>query len=342
MTTCPATRCSVPPLLTGRYATALEGAAEVPTLASTLAGAGWRTASITCCDRFTRDDPELAGFELVDASADAQRQSRAGQSNADVVVDKAVRWLARQAGGSGVGAGEPRPPFFLWMHLYDPHAPYQAPRQAGRFGDTDSDRYDAEVAFADEELGRLFYELARLGLAERTIVVVTSDHGEELGEHGIRFHARSLFNQVARIPLLVHVPAALGGRASVEEAAVSLADVTPTVLELAGVTRPAGMNGRSLAAVARGAGAAPGRPVLVELAPDRQIERDMAAIAWDGWKAIWDRQANSWSLFSLADDPGDERDLVDDSTVERRKKLAELRRALAEAIDAELGVLPAP
>ena len=338
MTSCPSTRCAVPALLTGRYASTLRDGEVVPTLASALGGAGWETATITCCSRFAGDGEELGGFSLVDASSDALRQKRAGQSNSDEVVRKVVRWLERRG-----SAGAAAPPFFVWTHLYDPHGPYQAPEEPRRFGDSDLDRYDAEIRFADAQVGHLLAELARLGLAERTIVVITSDHGDEFGEHGIRFHARSLFNQVVRIPLLVHVPPSLGGAAAglVEQHPVSLVDVTPTVLELAGVALPSGMNGRSLAAAVRGTAAAPARPVLIELVPDHQIERDMAAIVWGSWKAIWDRQANAWSLYSLADDPGDAVDLVEEPRQGSLGKLAELERLLRAALDAELGALPA-
>lgn len=335
MTSCPSTRCAIPALLTGRYASAIPDDAPVPTLASALAGAGWDTATITCCERFTAGGAELAGFELVDSSADALRQKRAGQSNADLVVDKVVRWLDRRAETKAAA------PFFLWTHLYDPHAPYEAPRAPRRFGGRDVDRYDAEIQFADEQIGRLLFELDRLALAPNTIVVVTADHGDEFGEHGIRFHARSLFNQVTRVPLLVYWPPAQGGTAQghVDATPVSLVDVTPTVLELAGVPLPAGLNGRSLASATRTGAPAPARPVLIELVPDRQIERDMAAIVWNGLKAIWDRQANAWSLFSLRD-AADERDLAEDPA--HRAELAELQRLLGQALDAELGALPAP
>jgi choline-sulfatase len=333
MTSCPSTRCAIPALLTGRYAAAISAKEEVPTLAGTLAAAGWDTATITCCERFTSDDSDLAGFALVDSSADALRQKRAGQSNSDLVVDKVVSWLGRRV------AAKTTAPFFLWTHLYDPHAPYQAPRSPRRFGDRDVDRYDAEIQFADEQVGELLFELDRLALSPNTIVVVTSDHGDEFGEHGIRFHARSLFNQVIRVPLLVYLPPAQGGTAQgrVDETPVSLVDVVPTLLELARVAPPAGLNGRSLAAATRSGAPVPSRPVLTELVPDRQIERDMAAIVWKGMKAIWDREANAWSLFSLRDE-ADEHDLAEEPA--QQATLAELRRLLGQTIDAELGALP--
>jgi choline-sulfatase len=346
MTSCPSTRCAIPSLLTGRYASTFVRSppSTLPTLAGELQAAGWETATITCCDRFADTSVELTGFATVDTSADSTRLRRPGQSNSDMVVERAVRWLNRR--------GEAKPsttPFFLWMHLYDPHHPYLAPEDARGFGDRDIDRYDAEIRFADLQVGRLLAEFDRLGLSSSTIIVIVADHGDEFGEHGIRFHARSMFNQVVRIPMIVHLPGSASTIAAprVEKAPVSLVDVMPTVLELAGVPLPAGMNGRSLAAAVRGDGPAPDRPVLIELVPDHQISRDLAAVAWRQWKVIWDRQANSWSLYSLSKDPADAHNLAADAdklSADRADQdpssFAEMKRMLGQSLDAELGALP--
>lgn len=321
MTSCPATRCAMPALMTGRYASTIDPRQPPQTVAAALHAAGWRTAAITCCDRFF-DSVELTGFGEVDPAAHSARLARPGQSNADLVVAAAERWLERRDAA----------PFFLWLHLYDPHHPYWAPEQPLQFGERDVDRYDAELRYTDARLGELWRALERLGLADSTIVAVTSDHGEEFGEHGLRFHSRSLYHQAVRIPLVWYLPGALGGGASrVIDTPVSLVDVAPTLLELAGVAPLRGQNGRSLAAALRG-GEAPARPVLVELLPDRQIQRNLIALVWEGWKVIWDREVDAWSLYSL-DDPADRRDVASG----QRARLVELQRRLAEQVDAELG-----
>lgn len=308
-TSCPSTRCAIPSLLTGRYYSTLRPKRDVATLAKSLRDAGFQTAAITCCARFGLATNELAGFTLVDGTADSVRMSRAGQSNADVVIDTALEWLA---------ARDAQKPFFLWVHLYEPHFPYSAP-SGPDFGSSDIDRYDTEIAYADAQLARL---LAKLDA--NTIVVVTADHGDEFGEHGIRFHARSLYNQVVRIPLLVRAP---GAKPSVIDTPVSLVDVMPTLLDLAGVTSPAGLNGVSLAPAIHGEPAPP-RPILVELLPDAQIKRDMAAVISAPWKAIWDREANAWSLYNLSD--RDDRDDRDNRTVP-----PSLQKLLLETLDRE-------
>jgi hypothetical protein len=314
-TPCPSTRCAVPALHTGRYASTLSGLGRraVPTLARVLRDAGWATAAITCCDRFAVARDEVVGFQTIDASADAIRRTRAGQSNADVVVDRTIAWL---------GGRDPARPYFAWLHLYEPHFPYAAPGGTD-FGDDAIDRYDAEIRFADAQLARLF-----AALDPTTIVVVTADHGEELGEHGLRFHAKSLYNAVVRVPLVMRVP---GVAARSVSTPVSLVDVMPTLLDLAGVEGPAGMNGRTLVPALQGR-AAPARPLLLELAHDRQITRDMAGVVSPPWKVIWDRQADAWSLYKL-DDAGDATNLRDDAA------LPELKRLLHDTLDRETGVI---
>jgi hypothetical protein len=315
-TPCPSTRCALPALHTGRYASTLTAIDQgtIPTLARVLRDAGWQTAAITCCDRFAVARREVVGFQTIDASADTIRRTRAGQSNADVVVDRTLAWLRGR---------DPARPYFAWLHLYEPHYPYSPPGGSA-FGDDSVARYDGEIAFADAQLARLFAELD-----PQTIVVVTADHGEEFGEHGLRFHARSLYNAVVRVPLLMRVPGAAARRVTTP---VSIVDVMPTLLDLAGVLGPAGMNGRTLVPALHGR-AAPARPILIELAHDHQITRDMAGVVSPPWKVIWDRQANAWSLFKL-DDTGDATNLRDDAA------LPELQRLLRDTLDRETGVIP--
>lgn len=316
-TSCPSTRCAIPSLLTGRYASTLGEGAEsdaVPSAAELFRDAGYTTAAITCCERFTLAKRELAGFTVIDASADATRMQRAGQSNADVVADNTLEWLR---------AHDPQQPYFLWLHFYDPHHPYEAP-SGPDFGERDVDRYDTEISYVDQHVGRVL-----AALDPSTIVVVTADHGDEFNEHGIRFHARSLFNQVVRVPLIVRAPSAT---ARAVDTPVSIVDVLPTMLDLAGIAGPRGMNGVSLAPALRGA-PAPVRPVFIELIPDHQIHRDMAAVISSPWKAIWDRRANAWSLYSLGD-PDDSDDRVDDPELPRMQKL------LRETLDRETSRLP--
>jgi choline-sulfatase len=319
LTPCPATRCAIPALFTGRLPSVADDAA--PSLASVLAGAGWQTAAISCCERFSLGGRDARGFGLVDVSPDAARVRRAGHSNADVVADTALHWLAHR--------GPDARPFLLWLHFYEPHFPYAAPEDPTRFGGGALDRYDAEIAYVDRHVGRV---LAALD-PRTTIVALTADHGESFGEHGTRYHARSLYNAEVRIPLIVRYP---GAPPHVVTGPASLVDVMPTLLDLAGVAGPPGMNGRSLAASVRAGVEPPPRPVLMELVPDNVIRRDVAAIAYGGWKLIWDRQANASRLYSIAGDPAER----DDRAAAEPGVLADLRRRLLDALDGELAIPP--
>lgn len=323
-TSSPTTRRAIPSLFTGRHGSSIEWSQSrrPRALAELLAEAGYDTAAITCCRRFALAERELTGFRMLDTVADETGRRQRGEDSAEVVASRAAAWLRSRAATEQ--------PFLLWLHFYDPHMPYLPPERRNEFGSAESDRYDAEIRYTDRHIGAVLDELAARGLADRTVVVVTADHGEELGEHGIRFHARSLFNPVVRVPLIVRVPGAPPRQVATP---VSLVDVMPTILSLAGVAQPPGISGRSLAEAIVGDGRLPDRPVVIELAPDRQIERDMVGLVAGGWKLVWDRDANAWSLYSLAADPQDRHDRA----ASEPAVVARLRAQLRERLDVDLG-----
>lgn len=156
------------------------------------------------------------------------------------VVDAAETWLT--APGTA--------PFFAWVHLYDPHTPYDAPAEfAGRFPQTRDGAYDAEIAYTDRQVGRLLEILRAAGRADDTVVVVLADHGEQLGEHGEQSHGFFVYDAAVQIPLIIAGP---GVTPRVVPDQVRIVDVMPTVLDLAGVDAPAGLHGASLTAAMRG------------------------------------------------------------------------------------------
>jgi arylsulfatase A-like enzyme len=322
LTASPATKHALPAMLTGRHASANLRGAPATSIAEVLRDGGWDTRAVMCCQRI-RSPADLRGFTSVDTSADDVRLHRPGQANADAVADTTIDWLrhGRQRAGA--------PPFFLWVHFYDPHDPYEVPPGGPQFGGGgDVDRYDSEVAFVDRGIGRVLDAIDQLGLTGTTIVAITADHGEEFGEHGIRFHAHSLYNQVVGIPLIVRAP---GCRPRVIDAPVSLIDLAPTLLELAGVTEPPGWLSHSLAPEVCGE-TNPTSPVLVELIPER-FKRDAVAMVTDRWKVIWDREANAWLLFERGD-----RDDRHDVSASEPAVLAIMKAQLFEQLDRELGV----
>ena len=154
------------------------------------------------------------------------------QKRGDEVMDGALAWLEK------VGSKK----FFAWVHLYDPHTPYDPPEPfASRYR---SQPYLGEIAYTDKVVGRLVTWLRDRGLLERTLVVLTGDHGESLGDHGESTHAYFIYDATTHVPLIVRTPWGLRGRRAAQTSGV---DIMPTALDLLGLPPQDGLDGRSLA-----------------------------------------------------------------------------------------------
>jgi len=221
----PITLTSHATIMTGRYPPG-HGARHngmrldlaVPTLADTLSHAGFRTAAFVGAFPLDRRFGLIKGFRTYgDQMPRIAGGGPANERPGRMVVDDAIEWLASNRAQR----------FFLWVHLFEPHAPYgnpgdRRPAQA---------RYDDEVAEADRQTGRL---LEALGSdASSTIVILAADHGEAFGEHGEIGHSIFIYDTTLRVPLVIAPPAA--GRRVVDDV-VGLVDVAPTVTRLLGVT----------------------------------------------------------------------------------------------------------
>ena len=154
------------------------------------------------------------------------------------VVSHAINWLGKT----------PKTPFFMWVHLYDPHAPYDPPAPYDkRF----KDHYDGEIAYADASLGKLFTYLRERGLYENTIIVMMSDHGESLGAHGESMHGIFLYDETIRVPLIMKLPSELLAKRRVTTR-VRLVDVAPTILSMLSLPLPPTFQGESLVPLMKG------------------------------------------------------------------------------------------
>jgi arylsulfatase A-like enzyme/Flp pilus assembly protein TadD len=154
------------------------------------------------------------------------------------VVGHAINWLGKN----------PRAPFFIWVHLYDPHAPYDPPPPYDkRF----KNLYDGEIAYADASLGKLFTYLRQRGLYEHTIIVMMSDHGESLGAHGESMHGIFLYDETIHVPLMMKLPGELLARRRVNTR-VRLVDVAPTLLSMLSLPLPPTIQGESLVPLMKG------------------------------------------------------------------------------------------
>jgi arylsulfatase A-like enzyme/Tfp pilus assembly protein PilF len=179
-------------------------------------------------------DTYYDNFPPRDASMTAGEEAGL-QRRADEVLAVALEWLKKNSQG----------PFFTWIHFYDPHHPYDPPEP---FRSRHWDRlYDGEIAYVDMAMGKLIRFLEAQGLREKTVLVVTSDHGEALGDHGETYHGYYVYDSTLRVPLIFSLPKT---RNHVKEVnlPVSLLDVAPTILQIVGIPRPPQMQGRGLLA----------------------------------------------------------------------------------------------
>ena len=248
------------------------------------------------------------------------------QKRGDRTTAEAVAWLDAWLERTRTAAPAGR--VFLWLHLYDPHDPYEPPephasRHEGR-------PYDGEVAWSDELVGRLDVALARLGLREETLLVVTSDHGEGLGDHGETLHGFFTYESTLAVPFIVRGPGVRPGTRL--SGTVRLVDVFPTVLDLLGVAVPAGtqLDGTSLAGALRAERALEEHPVYAEsLVPLLHFGwSDLRVLREGRWKYI---QAPRPELYDLRNDPGERTNLANAEA----PRATALRAALGRFLDAE-------
>lgn len=232
---------------------------ELPTLAEAFAARGFSTAAVVNNPLLEPAFGLNRGFQTYDHPHSTGRPNR----RADEVVDRTLELLDRWRGRS----------FLLVLHFVDPHLDYDAPAPFGgqfsaayasrltrpvgdlnalrprlsHLSDVDRDfikaAYDEEIAFVDQQLGRLRAGLAQRGLLERSLVVLTADHGEEFFEHGGFEHGHAMWEEIVRVPLIIWGPGVRAGR---ESSPVSLVDVMPTLLEWIGVPSAVDLDGVSL------------------------------------------------------------------------------------------------
>ncbi len=177
------------------------------------------------------------GFEVYDAGFHLRRHGadryKTVERRGGMVVDHALAWLSQA----------PNKPFFLWVHLYDAHDPYDPPSPyKERYA---SQPYDGEIAYADACVGKLLDALRKHGLYDETLIAVMADHGESLGAHGENTHGVFLYDETLHVPLLIKLPLNRSAGRRIETRA-GLVDVAPTILTVAGVSPPAEMQGQSL------------------------------------------------------------------------------------------------
>lgn len=315
----------LPPEHGARNNGAFALAPQFTTIAEVLAARGYTTAAFVAALPLERRAGLDQGFTVYDDELPSGRGDFGyAERPAAAIVDRALSWWRQQPSG----------PRFLWVHLFEPHDPYEPPADVrARFP---SDLYRGEVFAADRELGRLFASLKESGDWDHAVVAVTSDHGESLGEHGEKTHGLLPYEATLRVPMIIkaavgrQVPRGLHGPAT-------LADLAPTLLDLAGASA-AGVPGRSLFdAAPRGAFEAYGEAVAPALdfnwAP-------LFALRRGTWKIVagprGEGDATGDALYDLTSDPHETRNVAGDHPREAnqlRETLDRLRVALERPSD---------
>ena len=303
----------------------LDDAANV-TLAEIFEEHGFATAAVVSTvvldsglgldQGFVLYDDDFGDFRGV-AEVGRRPGAEASDRRAEVSSRAAMRWLERHRDER----------FFLFLHYYDPHAPYEAPAPfAARFPDNP---YAAEIAYTDHWVGRVLGKLKELALDDSTLVIITSDHGESLGEHGEPFHDFLIYQGVLRVPLIIRLPGRGEGAVVVKEL-VGLVDIVPTVCGLLGFELPVDRHGIDLSAHLRGA-APPGsdRTIYSECMTATKYDANplLGVVSSDGWKYIHTTRPE---LYDLTRDPGELHNRIEIDPDRGRALQDRLKNILAE------------
>ena len=293
-------------------------AAEHVTLAEVLKEHGFATGGFVSAFVLDHRWGIAQGFDRYYDDFDLKQQEKLSmgeiQRPGNETLDHAIEWIR--------GVKDRR--FFAWVHLYDPHAPYDPPepyksRYAGR-------PYDGEIAWTDALVGRLLDELKQLDLTKNTVIAVLADHGESLGEHGEHGHGYFIYEQVTHIPFILATPYSQA-RGRVVTAVVRSIDVAPTVLDLLGLAGTFPGSGTSVVPLVAGSGTDPG---------DGYSESYYARFHY-GWGELRAVRTKRWhfieapkaELYDLSSDPGESVNLASRelSTLDRlRSTLSEFER----------------
>lgn len=285
-------------------------AAGAPSIATRLAAQGYRTAAFVSGFPLKRTFGLDQGFDHYDDTMPAGREGyveRRAQDTSQAALD----WLAGQ---------DDEAPVFVWIHYYDPHDPYEPPREFWQPGPRGA--YDGEVVYTDYWIGRLLEGWPERPGRER-LTIYTSDHGEALGEHGEDTHGYFVYDSTVLAPLVWHWPGRIAARE--DPAQVRHVDIAPTVMALVGGSDPmadAGCEGQVLTAATQG-GANASHPAFVE-----------TWLPWNyfGWSPLFALREPSWKfidaptpeLFDLDGDPGEQRNLAASQPDQADRRLAAL------------------
>jgi arylsulfatase A-like enzyme len=255
----------------------------------------------------------------------------------DSNTDSAAPRIAPRVESALRGLGKAKMRWALWTHFFEPHSRYmehdEFPAHSTGLKGLE-EKYDGEVSFVDQYVGRVLDGLEASGQAKDTAVVIFSDHGEAFGEHrfgGERmyFHGQTLYDELLRVPMMIRIP---GVAPRAVDAGVMLIDLGPTLCDLVKTPRPPSMHGHSLVGAILGE---PARPELVyaELLPAPSWNHTWRALVDGKWKLVDKLSENTVELYDLQGDPGEQHNLAESHAAE----VARLRREVKALLAGETG-----
>jgi arylsulfatase A-like enzyme/Tfp pilus assembly protein PilF len=309
----PLTAPSHASMMTGLYPTAHKVRdtggfvlAGFPTLAEILQRQGFDTAAFVGASVLKKRFGFGQGFAVYDDEMPEPARGGEAQRRAGEVVDRALRWLEAQSAK----------PFFLWVHVYDPHLPYDPPPP---FRENYKGRpYDGEVAYTDRELGRLFDAVAKK--SPDTLTAVLSDHGEAFSEHGEYAHGVFLYDTTLRIAFLLAGPGVPAGLRVKQQARTT--DLLPTVLEVMGLPAAPGVQGTTLTPAFNGKDLPATYSYVESLYPKLNMGwAELRGVRTNRWKYV---RAPKPELYDLAQDPGETANVIAAHPAEVRELEAQL------------------
>jgi arylsulfatase A-like enzyme/Tfp pilus assembly protein PilF len=293
-----------------------------PTLASVLKEHGYATAAVIGSAVLDSRFGLNRGFDFYYDHFDFNRLQESNleemERPGNLVADVALDWLSKNYSQK----------FFLWMHLYDPHYPYRPPPPyASEYKDRP---YDGEIAFADAQVGRLIRFLKSKGRYANTLIVLSGDHGESLGEHGEKTHGFFIYNATLHVPFIIHLPGGPSPRGAsprIVPDLVSLADLMPTVLQTLKLNIPPQVQGRNLLPMIRAKEPEEARSLYGETFLPRLHFNwsELRGIETANYHFI---DAPRPELYDLAHDPGETQNLY----AEKKAVAEEMRARLAALI----------
>ena len=292
---------------------------NTPTLASLFHTAGYRTGGFVSAYVLRKETGISQGFDVYNAEFPAGSQERSiaqvQRSGLDTLAATET-WLNTLTDDK----------FFLFFHIYEPHTPYTPPPRYASLAP-----YDGEIAFADEITGRLLDDLKRRGWYDHAAVVLLSDHGEDLNEHGEEEHGLFLYDSTTHVPLMIKQP---GSRHGGERSAtpVQLIDIVPTIASIAGLAPPAGLRGRNLRPLLDGGGDIAAQGIYAEAFYSRYHFgwSELLSLTDDRYRFI---KAPRSELYDLQKDPHETVSVIGD-----RAQVATAMRSGLDALIAGRGI----